>query len=326
MTAARKLGGEIISLVIGSGVGAQAEELAKKGGGKVLLAEDPSLLNYNLDGWERAIGRAIEVEKPELVLLSSTPIGWDVAGRLAAQLDCAIATDVIKLETDGADLIAVRRMFNAKFDARIRLSGSPRVVTMQSGASEAYSGSDAGSVAKLDGVGGEGRTKFVEVRVAPAGGHDLTKAEIIVSGGRGLQKPENFEAVLKPLVDALGAQMGASRPVVDAGWLPPRVPGRQLGPDRLAQALRRGRHLRRDPAPGRHEERELHHRHQQGRRRADLRGRRRGHRGRSVRGRAGAGQRPEVGEGLATASSRIAISAGAPRRTGIAVVPTPRPT
>ena len=58
------------------------------------------------------------------------------------------------------------------------------------------------------------------MRVAPAGGHDLTKAEIIVSGGRGLQKPENFDAVLKPLVEALGAQMGASRPVVDAGWLP----------------------------------------------------------------------------------------------------------
>ena len=58
------------------------------------------------------------------------------------------------------------------------------------------------------------------IRTAAAGGHDLSKAEIIVSGGRGLQKPENFDAVLKPLVEALGAQMGASRPVVDAGWLP----------------------------------------------------------------------------------------------------------
>jgi electron transfer flavoprotein alpha subunit len=91
---------------------------------------------------------------------------------------------------------------------------------VQPGASEAYTGGEAGSVVKLDGVGGTSRTTFVEVRIAAAGGHDLTKAEIIVSGGRGLQKPENFEAVLKPLVEALGAQMGASRPVVDAGWLP----------------------------------------------------------------------------------------------------------
>ena len=217
---ARKLGGEVTSLVIGSGVGAAAEELSKKGGGRVLLADDASLANYTADGHARAIRRAIDAEKPDLVLISNTPSGWDVAGKVAAALDCGIATDVIRIEQDGGDLVFVRRMFNAKFDARLRVSGSPRLATVQPGACEAYTGSEAGSVAKLDGVGGDSRTKFVEVRVAPAGGHDLTKAEIIVSGGRGLQRPENFEAVLKPLVEALGAQMGASRPVVDAGWLP----------------------------------------------------------------------------------------------------------
>ena len=220
VTLARKLGGEITSLVIGSGVGAAAEELSKKGGGRVLLADDASLANYTADGHARAIRRAIDAEKPDLVLISNTPSGWDVAGKVAAALDCGIATDVIRIERDGDDLVFVRRMFNAKFDARLRVSGSPRIATVQPGASEAYTGSEAGSVAKLDGVGGDSRTKFVEVRVAPAGGHDLTKAEIIVSGGRGLQKSENFDAVLKPLVEALGAQMGASRPVVDAGWLP----------------------------------------------------------------------------------------------------------
>ena len=220
VTMARKLGGDVVSLLIGSGIGGVAEDLAKKGGGKVLVADDGSLANYNVDGWERAIKKAIEVEKPELILISNTPIGWDLAGSLAAALDCGIVSDVIRIEQDGADLVFVRRMFNAKFDARLRVTGSPRIATVQPGASEAYTGSESGSVAKLDGVGGDVRTKFVETRVAPSGGHDLTKAEIIVSGGRGLQKPENFEAVLKPLVEALGAQMGASRPVVDAGWLP----------------------------------------------------------------------------------------------------------
>jgi len=217
---ARKLGGDVASLVIGSGVGGIAEDLSTKGGGKVLVADDPSLANYNVDGWTRAIRKAVDAEKPELVLISNTPIGWDVAGRIAAQLDCGVASDVIRIEPEGGELVFVRRMFNAKFDARLRVAGTPRVATVQPGASEAYAGSDAGSVVKLDGVGGDARTKFVEIRTAPAGGHDLTKAEIIVSVGRGLQKPENFEAVLKPLVDALGAQMGASRPVVDAGWLP----------------------------------------------------------------------------------------------------------
>jgi len=220
VTLARKLGGELASLVIGSGVGAVAEELAKKGGGRVLLADDASLANYTADGHARAIRRAIDAEKPDLVLISNTPCGWDVAGKVAAQIDCGIATDVIRIEPDGGDLVFVRRMFNAKFDARLRVSGSPRIATVQPGACEAYTGAEPGSVTNLDGVAGDSRTKFVEVRVAPAGGHDLTKAEIIVSGGRGLQKPENFDAVLKPLVEALGAQMGASRPVVDAGWLP----------------------------------------------------------------------------------------------------------
>jgi electron transfer flavoprotein alpha subunit len=91
---------------------------------------------------------------------------------------------------------------------------------VQPGATAAYEGSEAGSVETLAVPGIEARTEFVETRQAAAGGHDLSKAEIIVSGGRGLQKPENFEEVLKPLVEALGGQMGASRPVVDAGWLP----------------------------------------------------------------------------------------------------------
>ena len=220
VTLARGLGGELISLVIGSGVSALGEELAKKGGGKVLVADDPALENYTIDAYTAAVRKAIEAESPDLILLSNTPRGWDLAPKLAAALDCGIATDVIRIEEDGGDLVFIRRVFNAKFDARLRIAGTPRIATVQPGAAEAYTGSEAGKTETLDVSGLESRTKFVETRTAPAGGHDLTKAEIIVSGGRGLQKPENFEEVLKPFVEALGAQMGASRPVVDAGWLP----------------------------------------------------------------------------------------------------------
>ena len=217
---ARGVGGDVVSLVIGSGVGAIGEELAGKGGGKVLVADDAALANYTVDAYVQTVRRAIDAEKPDLILISNTPSGWDMAPRLAAALDCGIASDVIRIEEDGGDLVFQRRMFNAKFDARLRVEGSPRIATVQPGALEAYAGSDAGSSEALD-VGDIGsRTEFVELRTAAAGGHDLTKAEIIVSGGRGLQKPENFDEVLKPLVEALGAQMGASRPVVDAGWLP----------------------------------------------------------------------------------------------------------
>jgi electron transfer flavoprotein alpha subunit len=217
---ARGLGGDVSSLVIGSGIEGLASELAGKGGGKVLVADDAALENYTVDAYTQIVRRAIDAEKPDLVLISNTPIGWDMAPRLAAALDCGIASDVIGIEEDGGDLVFLRRMFNAKFDARMRVAGSPRLATVQPGALEAYAGSESGSTEKLDTSGIESRTRFVELRTAEAGGHDLSKAEIIVSGGRGLQKPENFDEVLKPLVEALGAQMGASRPVVDAGWLP----------------------------------------------------------------------------------------------------------
>ncbi len=220
VTLARNVGGELSSLVIGSGVAAVAEELSKKGGGKVLLADDAFLENYTVDAYTQVICKAIDAESPDLVLIPNTSSGWDVAGKLAAKLDTGIATDVIRIEEDGGDLVFIRRMFNAKFDARLRLAGPLRIATVQPGACEAFEGTEAGSVEALDVSGLESRTKFVELRQAPAGGHDLTKAEFVISGGRGLQKPENFEQLLKPLVEALGAQMGASRPVVDAGWLP----------------------------------------------------------------------------------------------------------
>jgi electron transfer flavoprotein alpha subunit len=217
---ARQLGGEVVSLVIGSGVQAIAEELANKGGGKVLLAEDAALGNYTVDAYAQVIRQAIDAESPELVMIGQTPIGWDVGPKVAAGLDAGVLTDVFRIEEEGGELVFFKRVFNGKFDGRFRISGTPRVVTVQPGATAPYEGSESGKVEALAVSGLSSRTVFKETRSAPAGGHDLTKAEIVVSGGRGLQKPENFDEVLKPLVEALGGQMGASRPVVDAGWLP----------------------------------------------------------------------------------------------------------
>lgn len=219
VAAARQIGGDVISLLIGSDIQAVAEELSKKGGGKVLVVDNPAFDKYTSDAYTQAIRKATEAESPDLILITNNPNGWDLAPKLAAALDAGIVTDVFKIEEDGGDLVFIRRLFNGKFNARFRVSGSPRIATMQPGATAAYEGSEAGSVEPFD-VVAESRTKVVGVRTAEAGGHDLTKADIIVSGGRGLAKSENFQEVLQPFVDALGAQMGASRPVVDAGWLP----------------------------------------------------------------------------------------------------------
>ena len=214
-------GREVASLVVGSGVEGLAEEFSKKGGGKVFLADHELLANYSVDALAPAMQAAVEAAGADLVLVSNTPTGWDVAPRVAAALDAAFVSDCFAIETDGDSPTFVRRVFNGKLDARLSCSGDVVVATMQPGATGPFDGSTEGSVEKLEvSLPSELRAQFVEIKQAEAKGVDLSKAPIIVSGGRGVGAPEKFAEVIQPLADALGGAMGASRPVVDAGWLP----------------------------------------------------------------------------------------------------------
>jgi len=215
-------GREVNSLVLGKDAAGLAEAFSKRGGGKVLLADDDLLANYSVDASNTAIRAAVEAAGADLILLSNTPSGWDVAPRIAAGLDAAFISDCFKIEVDGGNLAFTRRVFNGKLDARLSAQSDVAVVTMQPGCAAPFDGSTDGSVTPLavslsaDAL----RAKFVEIKASESTGVDLSKAEIIVSGGRGVGAPEKFPEVIQPLADALGGAMGASRPVVDAGWLP----------------------------------------------------------------------------------------------------------
>jgi len=219
---AQKLGGSVKSLVLGQGVESHAEEFSKKGGGEVLLADDAALAGYNAEAYSTAIQAAVAQSGADLVLISNTPSGWDVAPRVAAALDAAFVSDCFSVQDDGGKPSFKRRVFNGKLDATVSTSADKVVATMQPGATAAFEGSGDGSVSKLDtGIdAGSLKTKFVEIKQSEATGVDLSKADIIVSGGRGVGAPEKFTEVIQPLADILGGAMGASRPVVDAGWLP----------------------------------------------------------------------------------------------------------
>ena len=165
---ARALGNDVVSLVIGSQIQGLAEELAKKGGGKVLACEGPAFEAYTADAYTRAISKAVELESPDLILISATPNGWDVAPKLAAALDAGIVTDVFKIEEEGGDLIFTRRLFNGKFNGRYRIEGSPRIASVQPGATPAFEGSGDGQVEALE-VTGDSRTKVVGLRLRECG-------------------------------------------------------------------------------------------------------------------------------------------------------------
>jgi electron transfer flavoprotein alpha subunit len=213
---AQKLEGDVKSLVIGQDVGGLAEDFAKKGGGTTYVADDAALANYNVDGYTAAIRAAVDASGADVVLVSNTPLGWDVAPRVAAGLDAAFVSDAFNFE--GGNYI--RRVFNGKLDAAVSVSDGKAVVTVQPGAVAAFEGSSDGGTEALSVDLSGIRAKFVEVKIAPSTGVDLSKADVIVSGGRGVGDPEKFTEVIQPLADALGGAMGASRPVVDAGWLP----------------------------------------------------------------------------------------------------------
>ncbi|MDJ0853445.1 MAG: electron transfer flavoprotein subunit alpha/FixB family protein [Myxococcota bacterium] len=214
---AQKLGGPVKSLVIGAGVDALAEEFSKKGGGEVLVADDASLAGYNAQAYSAVIQAAVAASGADLVLISNTPSGWDVAPRVAAALDAGFVSDCFDV-SDGP--VFKRRVFNGKLDATVSTSADKVVATFQPGATAPFEGGSDGSVSKLDVSVEAGGTRFVEIKQSEAKGVDLSKADVIVSGGRGVGAPEKFTEVIQPLADALGGAMGASRPVVDAGWLP----------------------------------------------------------------------------------------------------------
>ncbi len=221
-TLAGATGREVKSLVAGRGIDALAEEFSKRGGGQVLAADHELLENYSVEAHAAAIRAAVEASGADLILISNTPSGWDVAPRIAAALDVGFVSDCFSIEAEDGALVYHRRVFNGKLDARISASSDQLVATVQPGATPPVEGSSDGSVSKLDVSldAGQLRARWVENKVAESKGVDLTKADVIVSGGRGVGAPEKFTEVIQPLAEALGGAMGASRPVVDAGWLP----------------------------------------------------------------------------------------------------------
>jgi electron transfer flavoprotein alpha subunit len=223
---AQKLAGasgrDVKSLVMGQGIEGAAEALSKKGGGTVYAADHELLANYSAETAGAAIRAAIEASGADVVFLSNTPTGWDVAPRIAAGLDAAFVSDCFAVEANDGNPTFHRRVFNGKLNAKVTTNASHVVATFQPGATAPFDGASDGSVEKLEVAidAGSLKSKFVEIKVAEAKGVDLSKASVIVSGGRGVGDPEKFTEVIQPLADALGGAMGASRPVVDAGWLP----------------------------------------------------------------------------------------------------------
>ena len=220
----RDLEQPVTAVVMGSGVGDLAAGLGDRKLDRIITIEDEKLADYNPDGYVAALRQLIEKETPFLVLTGHTTVGYDFLPRLAAGLGRPFIGGSVDYEKQGDRLLLTRQIFNAKMNMRVSLRGEPPYFTTAAPGSfpgdEVETGGTPGVEAfAADMSGVEIRRTVVERGEAERGQVDLSTAPIIVSGGRGLKKQENF-SLINDLAEALGGAVGASRPVVDAEWLP----------------------------------------------------------------------------------------------------------
>jgi electron transfer flavoprotein alpha subunit len=215
----------------GSGLEAVVHEMAAAAVREVVAIASPALEVYTPDGYAGALQEAVNQLSPSMVLLPHTYRTRDFAPKLAARLNRALITDVTAVRQVGEELVFVRPMFQGRLTADVVPEGpAPHFVTFQIGsfrADRAARGSDPAPVRPLV-VNIEPSTvrqvpepPFREARQAV----DLSQAERIVAVGRGIKEQRHI-SLASELADALGAELGASRPICDAGWLPME---RQIG-------------------------------------------------------------------------------------------------
>jgi electron transfer flavoprotein alpha subunit len=219
---AAALGGTVTGLLFGSGIGDAARAWGSAGADRLLVADDERLASLTAGAAAAVVTRAIADAAPDVVLIPGTTAGRDYAPLVAARIGAGLAADCVTLDvTDGA-LTAVRPVYGGRALSRIHFSGSPVLATIRGGSFvRAESGTTAPDIEPLavtltpDDL----RVAVVETSPKGTGVSRLDTAEVVVSGGRGLQKPENF-ALVEALAAAFGGAVGATRAVVDAGWRP----------------------------------------------------------------------------------------------------------
>ncbi len=218
------MGQEVTALLLGSNVKDKAATLAHYGADKVLVADDPRLETYTTDAYVAVIADVVKASEPAVLLLGASVQGKDLAARLSARLGVGMAQDCTALSVEDGNLVAVRPVYAGKAYAKVTFGENrphmattrPNVMTMNK-PDPSKAGEIADAPVSID--DGELKTKVAEVLRDESGKVDLTEADKIVSGGRGMKGPEHYQ-ILEDLAEVIGATVGASRSAVDAGWRP----------------------------------------------------------------------------------------------------------
>jgi len=219
--AKRLAGGDlpVAAVLIGEGVSGQAAGLGANGAAKVFVADDVNLKFYSAEGYAEAVVKACEAFGPSAVFFSGTAMGRDLAPRVAAKLGVGALADVVALSREGETFVARRPVYSGKAFATVDSAGtSPQVISLRPNVFELSDGGGDAEVVALDGLALSIRAMVTEFMAAEGGEIDVAEADVIVAGGRGIKGPENI-GLIRDLANALGGAVGASRAIVDAGWI-----------------------------------------------------------------------------------------------------------
>ena len=214
-------GAKVVALIAGQGVTALAAEAARYGADTVLVADHADLNYYATEGYALAVQRAFEKTAPQAVIMVASAMGKDLAPRVAARLGLAYLADVVELSFDGDKARAIRPMYAGKIRATVSSApGAVPLVTLRPNVFRPSPPVETRTAATeaIDMSGLKVGARVTEVQAHSGGKVELTEADVIVSGGRGIKGPENFP-MIQALADAFGGALGATRAVVDAGWI-----------------------------------------------------------------------------------------------------------
>ncbi len=219
---AKTLGGEVSAVIVGSGVASLAGNLAKFGADKIFVVDAPDYANYSTEAYVQAVAAVVAKVSPSVILIAASAQGKDLTPALAARLGVGSISDVVDLSMEGGKVVAKRPIYAGKAYTMIECVADPQVISVRPNSFIASEVAGAGAIENVAVALDAAKIKAVvkSVEVAASKEPDQTEAEIIVSGGRGMKGPDEFN-ILRELAKALGptATIGASRAAVDAGWI-----------------------------------------------------------------------------------------------------------
>jgi electron transfer flavoprotein alpha subunit len=207
------------AVVVGDAIN-NLNEISKYGIQKITHLKNSELANYSSSGYTEVISNLAKESDFDILILSNTALGKDLAPHLSIKLDAACVVDCIKISVSGNDIICTRPTYAGKALVDLKLLSNKKVITIRPNVFKAQvtENSNPPEIVVKDITSANLRSKVTEFKKSE-GKLDVSEADIIVSGGRGMKGPENFH-LIEELAETLGAAVGASRAVVDAGWRP----------------------------------------------------------------------------------------------------------